>query len=121
MFDNSDHWDWKLDPERLTLQLVDHQGAIQYEIDLEPCTTAGELLASIARASGKLFLSDRAVGALVRALDELLAIEFTYGSGPLDQAPIDVRETVERVKRENASAIPLFKKPAGSHVRHRDD
>ena len=117
MFDNSDHWDWKLDPERLTLQLVDHQGALQYAIDLEKCTTPGELLASIARASGKLFLSERAVGTLVRALDELLGIEFTYCSGPHDQAPIDVRETIERVKRENASAVPLLKKPAGSDVR----
>lgn len=116
MFDNSDHWEWKLDSERLTLQLVDHQGALQYEIDLETCTSPRELLARIAQASGKLFLSDRAVGALVRALDELLAIEFTYGSGPHDQPPIDVRETLERVKRENASAVPLVKKPAGGEV-----
>ena len=114
MFDNSDHWEWKLDPERCTLRLVDHQGALQYEIDLEKCTTPRDLLARIAQASGKLFLSDRAVGALVRALDELLAIEFTYGSGPEDQPPIDVRETLSRVKRENESAVLVVKKPTGT-------
>ena len=53
---NAKHWDW-------------------YEVDLEECCTASEVLDWVAQLSAKTWASREDIGYLVQALDELLKLQ----------------------------------------------
>lgn len=63
---------WHLDQERLALTYFRRGERVLYEVDLEGCVSAGEVLDWVAQVAGKGFASDRDLGQLVRALCDLL-------------------------------------------------
>jgi hypothetical protein len=50
-------------------------------------------------------MSDRAVGSLVRKLDEILGLEPSFGGFGPERGPIDLKATMERRAKERADAL----------------
>jgi hypothetical protein len=52
-----------------------------YEVDLERCNTSAQVLDWIAQVAGKIWATDKIVGALVRKLDEVLYLQKNFCPG----------------------------------------
>lgn len=73
---------WRYEPSNHTLLLLRSNGDFEYEIDLDECSTSAEVLDWIAQVAGKIWATDAVVADLVRALDDVLALqENLCGSG----------------------------------------
>jgi hypothetical protein len=76
---------WYYEPGNFTLVLstrgrLPRQGALgyaEYEVDLERCRTAAEILDWIAQVAGKNWATDQILADLVRALDDVFSLQST--------------------------------------------
>lgn len=81
---------WRYKPQTCTLEWNQH-----YEIDLERCRTAAQVLDWIMQVAGKAWVTDKCLAGLVHALDELLHPQETMCSMAIMDAepksPLNVR------------------------------
>lgn len=75
---------WKVNPETLVLYIDQEGDRSYYELDLERFTSSAAVLDSIAQVSGKPWLDDAAIGALVRKLDRIFNLQGSFCSGGRD-------------------------------------
>lgn len=66
--------DWYFEPDRLEL-FLDRGGCVEYSIDLEMCTTSGEVLNQLVEIAGKNWISPADVAGLLAALNDLLQLQ----------------------------------------------
>lgn len=67
---------WRYDPKTLCLTWKDRFSAMEYEVDLERCTTAGDILDWVGQINRKKkWGTPEVLGYLVQALDDLLHLQ----------------------------------------------
>ena len=66
---------WKFQPKNLTLALYRPNGNLEYEVDLERCTSPAETLDWITQIARKSWATDTMIADLVRALDDMLSLQ----------------------------------------------
>ena len=72
--------DWYFEPDRLEL-FLDRGGCVEYSIDLEMCTTSGEVLNQLVEIAGKNWTSSADVAGLLAALNDLLQLQRNFCPG----------------------------------------
>ncbi|HEY1277151.1 MAG TPA: hypothetical protein VGF25_19755 [Thermoleophilaceae bacterium] len=101
---------WSLDSETYVLWLADRRvlGGRAYEVDLERCRTAGEVLDWILQIAGKVWAEEdpRVVTGLVHALDAVLGGQGAlcpFGASPR-RSRAAIRRCVDAFLREGRRA-----------------
>jgi hypothetical protein len=74
---------------------------MDYEVDLDTCTSAAEILDWIAQIAGKNWADDACLGGFVRAIDDILNLQCTLCSGREDKR-LTVIEIQQRVRNARA-------------------
>jgi len=76
---------WTYHPEDLVVRCKGVRGACDFFINLESCTTSGEMLFLIFHVSTKRWATNEVIGDLVEILEKLLRPKLTlgFGGGPL--------------------------------------
>lgn len=101
---------WKLNERTLELELdtTDVRGMpVRYRVDLERCTTAGQVLDWIAQVAKKVWADPYVLAGLVHALDAVLQIQGRLcpnGGSRSPLTPQQIRELVRRAADVTASA-----------------
>lgn len=73
---NRDTWGrWRYDSKRLVLEYYNKDSSMGYEVDLEDCDTASEVLDWIASLNNKSWTTVEDIGNLVLALNDLLYLQ----------------------------------------------
>jgi hypothetical protein len=80
---------WRYDPRFRTLTVQHAQG--EYEVDLDDCDTAAEVLDWIVQVARKAWATDVILADLVRAFHDLLRPQATLCSMGVAKPPINVR------------------------------
>src|SRR5262249_11209184 len=78
--------DWTYHPETLVVRYT--KGIVEYEVDLEECTTSAQVLDWIWQFAKKSWTSSEAVGDLVKILNKLLRPQATLCSFGVESGPL---------------------------------
>ena len=85
---------WTYDPKMLVLNYA--KGCDEYEVDLEGCSTAADVLDWICQVASKNWASSEVVGDLVAILQRLLRPQATLIHGPGLPKGDDLRKIIDR-------------------------
>jgi hypothetical protein len=103
------HGGWRFIKDARVLELHDAEGRWRYEVDLDRCRTAAEMMDWIFQIEGKSWATDPIVRGLIRALNELLKPQATLCSGGVERGPIDVAATFQGVAQFRGIVKGLIK------------
>lgn len=83
---------WRYNPSNLCLELYDDRDEVEYQVDLERCTTSAQTLDWICQVAEKTWADDAVIAGLVRGLDDLLHPQATLCSFGSEKGPLDVKK-----------------------------
>jgi hypothetical protein len=81
---------WRFNPDVLCLELYDEHDNVEYQVDLERCTTSAATLDWICQVKLKSWADDEVIAGLVRGLDDLLHPQQTLCGQGIERGPLDV-------------------------------
>jgi hypothetical protein len=87
---------WMLDPSNRVLKANDDERN-EYEIDLDQCLTAPQVLDWIAQVTHKTWADDATVAGLVRALDDVLNLQANFCPSGESRPKLSLEKISERV------------------------